>query len=58
MVLGSAIGPALTGALIDRGLDFPDQMAAIAAYIVAASALVGLGIAATRRASGSSTKTR
>ena len=58
MVLGSAIGPALTGALIDGGLDFPGQMAAIAAYIVAASALVGLGIAATSRASGSSTKTR
>jgi MFS family permease len=52
MVLGSAIGPALTGAFIDRGMAFPAQMGAIAAYIVAASLLVGVGIALVRRTPG------
>ena len=42
MVLGSAIGPGLTGALIDAGLDFEAQMPAIAAYLLAASALSAL----------------
>ncbi|THD84484.1 MFS transporter [Aliigemmobacter aestuarii] len=58
MVLGSAIGPIVTGALIDRGHDFPAQMWAIAAYIAAASALVGAGIALTRKETESSAKTR
>lgn len=58
MVLGSAIGPIVTGALIDRGHDFPAQMWAIAAYIAAASALVGAGIALTRKEPESSAKTR
>lgn len=49
MVLGSAIGPALTGALIDRGWDFPAQMPGITAYILASSALMAFGIAAARR---------
>ena len=39
MVLGSALGPGLTGALIDAGVPFEAQMPGIAAYCVAASAL-------------------
>ena len=34
MVLGSAIGPALTGRLIDQGIIFADQMVAYAIYIL------------------------
>ncbi|MBM2576892.1 MFS transporter [Jannaschia sp. Os4] len=37
MVLGTALGPGLIGALIDRGIDFPAQMPWIAAYLVAAA---------------------
>ena len=47
MVLGSAIGPGLTGALIDAGFGFEAQMPAIAALLVAAS---GLGALALGRA--------
>lgn len=39
MVLGSAIGPILTGQLIDIGYSFPDQMMAYAVYVIAVSAL-------------------
>ncbi len=38
MVLGTALGPGLTGALIDLGLAFPQQAFGIAAYFVMASA--------------------
>jgi len=44
MVLGTAIGPALTGALIDLGLDLPQQMLGIAAYMLGAAALVAIGV--------------
>jgi MFS family permease len=44
MVLGSAIGPALTGGLIDAGYSFPAQMSGIGLYLIAASALVWLGV--------------
>ena len=47
MVLGSAVGPALTGSLIDRGITFPDQTAGIAIYFLLAS---GLAAMAMRRA--------
>ncbi len=40
MVFGSAIGPGVTGLLIDAGFDFPDQMLAISVYF-------GIAIAAT-----------
>ncbi len=50
MVFGSAIGPGLTGALIDLGLAFPDQMLGIAVYFVLAAALLTLGV---RNAAGS-----
>ena len=39
MVLGSAIGPGLTGALIDHGIDYAQQGWGVAAYFIAASAL-------------------
>lgn len=41
MVLGSAIGPGITGWLIDAGIDFDRQMIWIAAYM-AVSALIAL----------------
>ncbi len=42
MVLGTAIGPALTGLLIDLGFDFPLQSFGIAAYFACAALLAGL----------------
>jgi MFS family permease len=48
MVVGSAIGPGVTGSLIDWGVDFPDQMLGIAVYFVAVSALVGAGVVRAR----------
>ena len=48
MVLGTAIGPALTGALIDAGIDFPQQMWGIGLYFFAAAGLVWLGISGSR----------
>lgn len=44
MVFGSAIGPGITGALIDLGINFPDQMIPIAFYYFAGALLAGLGI--------------
>lgn len=49
MVLGSAIGPGITGWLIDLGIAFPDQMVGIAAYFAIAAALAWIG---TRKARG------
>jgi sugar phosphate permease len=48
MVFGTAIGPALTGLLIDAGLPFTAQMPGIAAYFLCAASLVGLGMARAR----------
>lgn len=42
MVFGTAVGPAITGALIDFGLAFPTQGFGIAAYFTAASVLAAL----------------
>lgn len=44
MVFGSAIGPGVTGALIDLGIDFPEQMLPISIYYLMAAALATLGI--------------
>ena len=44
MVFGSALGPGITGWLIDLGIDFPSQMMAITVYFIAASGLAGVGI--------------
>ena len=48
MVLGSAIGPGLTGWIIDRGINFPDQMVYIAVYFCLAATLAWLGISRVR----------
>ncbi len=48
MVFGSAIGPGLTGALIDLGFDFPSQMIAIGVFFIFAAALVGFGVRSVR----------
>ena len=45
MVFGSAIGPGITGALIDLGYDFPDQMLGIAGYFLVASVLAWIAVA-------------
>ena len=44
MVFGSAIGPGITGAAIDYGIDFPEQMTPIALFYFAGAVLAGLGI--------------
>jgi hypothetical protein len=44
MVFGSASGPGITGALIDFGIDFPQQMLPIAFYYVLAAGLAAFGI--------------
>jgi hypothetical protein len=44
MVLGSALGPALTGGLIDAGIGLEAQYMAISAYMVLASILVWMGV--------------
>ena len=49
MVLGSAIGPWITGALIDRGLDFPEQMVGIGLWFLAVFGGVSLGLAQARK---------
>lgn len=49
MVLGSALGPGLTGLLIDRGMNFVEQMPYIAAYHIVTSLLVLIGIGRARR---------
>jgi MFS family permease len=49
MVLGSAIGPGVTGLLIDAGVDFDQQMLGITVYFVIASAMVSVGISRSRK---------
>lgn len=49
MVFGSAIGPGLTGVLIDAGLPFPSQMPFIGLYFLGAAALATLGVRAAAR---------
>lgn len=44
MVFGSAIGPGITGAFIDFGVDFPDQMIPIAVFYFVGAFMAGLGI--------------
>lgn len=52
MVMGTAIGPGATGALIDAGWSFPDQSLAIAAWFVVASALAAVAARRARLAGG------
>lgn len=49
MVLATAIGPALSGLLIDAGHDLPEQMPFYAAWFVAATAILTLGIRRSAR---------
>ncbi|MCC5970220.1 MAG: MFS transporter [Pararhodobacter sp.] len=42
MVLGTALGPGITGALIDLGIDFPTQSYGIAAYFLIAGLMAGV----------------
>lgn len=44
MVFGSAIGPGITGVLIDLGVTFPEQMLPIAVYYLLAAGLATIGI--------------
>ncbi len=44
MVLGSAIGPAITGLLIDAGVAFQTQMVGISGWFVASSILLTVGV--------------
>ena len=46
MVLGTAIGPILTGLLIDAGLPFPSQMPGIAVWFLFGAACVAVGVSA------------
>ncbi|MFD2741263.1 MFS transporter [Sulfitobacter aestuarii] len=50
MVFGSAIGPGVTGWLIDLGVSFPEQMLPIALYYLIAAGLSTYGIALYRPA--------
>ena len=50
MVLGSAIGPGLTGWLIDLGIPFPAQMWGIAAYLIVTSVIVWFAVNRARQA--------
>ncbi|MEM9344254.1 MAG: MFS transporter [Pseudomonadota bacterium] len=49
MVLGSAIGPGLTGMLIDRGILFPDQMVGIGLWFLAVTAMLTLALSKARK---------
>ncbi|SMX24993.1 MFS transporter [Boseongicola aestuarii] len=53
MVFGSAIGPGITGALIDFGYTFPEQMLGIAVYFFGAGLLVWIALTRATRALGS-----
>lgn len=44
MVFGTAIGPGVSGALIDRGIDFPDQMIPMAVFYFCGALLAGVGV--------------
>ena len=48
MVLGSALGPWITGGLIDRGVHIGDQFLGFAAFFTVTSALAALGIRLSR----------
>ncbi|MEL7114578.1 MAG: MFS transporter [Pseudomonadota bacterium] len=48
MVVGSALGPGITGSLIDAGLSFPEQMLGIALWFMAVAALVVVGVGRAR----------
>jgi MFS family permease len=49
MVLGTAIGPGVTGAIIDLGVEFPRQGYGIAVYFLLASLMAGMAGRLARR---------
>lgn len=49
MVMGSAIGPGITGALIDAGIPFAAQGPGVAVYVLISCALAALGLQRLRR---------
>lgn len=49
MIFGSAIGPGISGVLIDQGLDFAEQSAGIAVYFLLAALIVSFGVRPARR---------
>ena len=49
MVFGSAIGPGISGWLIDQGVDFSQQMGGIAIYFLATALLVTIAVGPARR---------
>ncbi|MEO0402282.1 MAG: MFS transporter [Pseudomonadota bacterium] len=49
MVLGSAIGPGLTGVLIDAGVDLTVQYVGVAAYFLLAGVGMWIGVSRARR---------
>ena len=49
MVFGSAVGPGVTGVLIDVGLSFPDQMLGLSIYFLVAAACVWLAVTRASR---------
>jgi MFS family permease len=51
MVVGSALGPLLTGVLIDAGVPFPGQMPGISAFILGSAGLLTLSLAQLHRTS-------
>lgn len=51
MVFATALGPAITGYLIDAGVDYQLQLLVMAGYAVAMSALFAVSMAVLRRAS-------
>ncbi|KUF09635.1 MFS transporter [Pseudoponticoccus marisrubri] len=48
MVFGSAIGPGITGVLIDAGIGIETQYIGVATYFVVASVLMGIGVTRAR----------
>lgn len=49
MVLGSALGPGITGVLIDLGVGIETQYLGVAAYFVLTTLFMAIGIAGSRR---------
>lgn len=49
MVIGSALGPAITGHAIDLGVAFPDQLTLIALWFCVVFVLVSIGLYRARR---------
>jgi MFS family permease len=48
MVFGSAVGPGLTGLIIDYGIDYGQQMVWVSAYMVAATLFASIGLRKAR----------